>query len=187
MVEVPRRRFTVEEFHRMAEAGLLTEDDRVELIEGELWEMTPIGRRHAGTVDFLADLFARGLGERALVRVQNPIRLGEYSEPQPDLLLLRRRADFYRGGHPGPQDAFLVVEVAESRVEVDRRVKIPLYGRHGVPEAWLVDLEGGRVEVYREPSPEGYRLMRLYTRGERLSPQAFPDLEVPLDDLLGEE
>ena len=171
----------------MAEVGLLSEDDRVELIEGELWEMAPIGPRHASTVDTLTALFAPLVTQRrALLRVQGPLRLGQYPEPQPDLLLLRPRADQYRLGHPRPEDAFLVVEVAEATAERDRRVKIPLYGRHGVPEAWLVDLDAGRVEVYREPSPEGYRLMRFYTRGERLAPLAFPDLEVPTDGLLGE-
>jgi len=183
--QVSKRLFTVEEYHRMAEAGILGEDDRVELIEGEIVEMTPIGSRHAGAVNRLNRLFSERVGEHAVVSVQNPIRLGERSEPQPDLALLRFREDFYASSHPGPGDVLLVVEVAETSAEYDRRVKVPLYARFGIPEVWLVDLEGEAVEVYRDPSPEGYRKAEVLRRGSSLSPSSFPDLELSVDEILG--
>jgi Uma2 family endonuclease len=134
-IELKRRRFTVDEYRRMGEVGILDEDERVELIEGEIVEMSPIGRRHAGIVNRLNDLFTFRLRGRAIVAVQNPISLGsKYSEPQPDLTLLRPRADFYADSRPEPPDVLLVVEVMDTSVERDRQVKLPLYARAGVPE-----------------------------------------------------
>lgn len=182
--QVARRVFTVGEFHRMGEAGIFSEDDRVELLDGEIVEMTPIGSRHAATVARLTALFACA-GNRAIVWVQNPIRLDEHCEPQPDVALLKPRPDFYAAAHPGPADVLLVVEVAETSVAADRAVKVPLYARHGVPEMWLVDLEGGCLELYREPSPDGYKQSLVARRGEQLSPQKFPDLQLAAADVLG--
>ena len=184
-VQVAKRLFTVEEYHRMAEAGILTEDDRVELIEGEIVEMAPIGPSHAGRVDRLTELFVERLAGRAIVRVQNPVRLSQRSEPEPDLALVRRRPDFYTQAHPGPEDVFLVVEVMETSAEHDREEKLPLYAQAGIPEVWLVDLAAECIEVYRRPSPEGYEDLRRRCRGERLSPQAFPDVELAVDEVLG--
>jgi len=184
-VWVSRRKFTVNEYHRMLESGILAEDDRVELIDGEIIEMAPIGSRHAACVRRLNNLFSRQVGDRAVVAVQDPVRLGEYSEPQPDITLLRPRADFYAGSHPGPGDIFLVVEVAETSAEYDRQVKVPLYARSGIREVWVVDLAVGAVEVYREPTPDGYRQARRLGRGETLSPEALPDINLAVDDILG--
>ncbi len=184
-LSVTTRKFTVEEYHRMAESGILTEDDRVELIEGEIIEMPPISSAHAGCVDRLAMRLMEGLGRRAIVRVQSPIRLGERSEPQPDVALLRPRADFYAAAHPGPADVLLVIEVAEHSGAYDRERKLPLYARSGIPEAWGVDLGQGEVVVGRDPSPEGYRTVRILHRGEALSPLAFPDLTLSVDEILG--
>ncbi len=181
---VVRRKFTVEEYHRLAKAGILGEDDRVELIDGEILEMSPIGARHAACVDRMNRTFS-SLSDRAIVRVQNPVRLGDLAEPQPDLALLRPQADFYAAGHPGPEDVLLVVEVAETSSDYDRQVKVPLYARWGIREVWLVDLEQDRIEVYRAPSPEGYREMVVVERGGRLGPVAFPDLELGAEDVLG--
>ena len=128
-VELRRYRFTTTEYDRMAEAGVLGEDDRVELIEGEILEMSPMGRRHAACVDRLTRLLVRGVGDAAIVRVQNPIVLSDHNEPQPDLALLRPRVDFYTAEHPGPEDALLVVEVSDSSVEYDRQIKVPLYAQ----------------------------------------------------------
>jgi Uma2 family endonuclease len=139
-LQVLRRRFTVEQYHRMAEAGIFADGDRVELIEGEIIEMIPIGSRHAAWVDRLNDLLTSAIERRAIVRVQSPIWLGSHSEPQPDLAVLRRRADFYLDAHPQPGDVHLVIEVADTSADFDRTVKIPLYGRMGIPEAWLVDI-----------------------------------------------
>ncbi|WP_448605575.1 Uma2 family endonuclease [Thermoflexus hugenholtzii] len=184
-VQVQRRLFTVEEYHRMAEAGILSEDDRVELIEGELVAMSPIGSRHAGVVDRLNYLLSRRAGEGIIVRVQNPLRLSAHSEPQPDVALLRYRPDFYASAHPGPEDILLIVEVAETSADYDRSVKIPLYARHGIPEAWLVDLLEERIEIYRHPTPQGYRSLHIAHRGETVRPTALPDLELSVDEILG--
>ncbi|MFQ6089884.1 MAG: Uma2 family endonuclease [Candidatus Bipolaricaulia bacterium] len=184
-VQVLKRRFTVEEYHQMAQAGILTEDDRVELIEGEIVEMTPISSRHAACVNCLNQLFSNQVGRQAIVSVQNPIRLSERSEPQPDLALLRPRSDFYADKHPEPGDVLLVVEVAETSADYDREVKLPLYARSEVPEAWLVDLEAGIVEIHHKPSAQSYKEVRKYQRGERLASQAVPDLELAVDEVLG--
>ncbi|MBI4320141.1 MAG: Uma2 family endonuclease [Chloroflexi bacterium] len=182
---LPRRRFTVEEYHRMAEAGILGEDDRVELIEGEITEMTPIGRLHAATVRRLNKLFISTFGSDAVIGVQDPVILDEYSEPQPDIELLRPKADFYASGHPTPADVFLLVEVAYSSADPDRRVKAPLYARKGIAEFWLVDLEQETITVYRDPSADGYRTARVFRSGERIFSAAFPDRSLAAEDILG--
>ncbi len=184
-LQLLRRRFTVEEYHRMAEAGIFSEDDRVELIEGEVVGMTAIGSGHQACVDRLTRLFASVRREQAIVRVQGPIRLGPDSEPQPDLALLRPRADFYAHAHPGPEDVLLVVEVAETSAEYDRTVKLPLYARSGIREVWLVDLATVSAEVCSDPTPGGYQRVRSIRRGERLTLGAFPGLELAADDILG--
>lgn len=184
-LHLPRRRFTVAEYHQMAQAGILGEDDRVELIEGEIVEMPPIGDRHAASVDRLTEGFVQRFSDVAIVRVQNPVRLDEHSEPQPDLALLRRRADFYASGHPAPPDVFLLVEVADTSAELDRRVKIPLYARSGIPEAWLIDLQQETLTVYRDPTPEGYRAVQVLHRTDSIAPAAFPDRALAVADLLG--
>ena len=182
-----RRRFTVDEFERMAEAGILTEDDRVELIHGEIIQMSPIGRRHMAVVNRCAGAFADAFARRrVIVSVQNPVRLGdEFEEPQPDLALLRPREDDYESTKPEPPDIFLVIEVADSSLTYDRQVKLPLYAQAGIGEAWLLDLEGEALEVHRQPGPRGYALVRRYRRGERVAPEALPDLEIAVEQLLG--
>lgn len=184
-VQLLRRCFTVEEYHRMAQVGILSEDDRVELIEGDIVEMTPIGSRHASCVKRLNRLLSQQLGQQALVSVQDPIRIGERSEPQPDLALLRPRPDFYVQAHPGPEEVLLVVEVAETSGEMDREVKVPLYARARVPEVWLVDLGAERVEIYRKPGAQGYEEVRRVGRNEHLAPYSFPELDLAVADLLG--
>ena len=183
-VQVQTRRFTVEEYRRMAEAGILGEDDRVELLDGEIVVMAPIGERHAACVRRLNNLLAARFMGRAIVDAQNPVHLDRWSLPQPDVTLLRPRADFYTV-HPGPGDILLVIEVAETSVEYDREVKIPLYARAGIPEAWLVDLPGERILVCAEPTPDGYRRVRSVGRGEALAPAGLPGVELSVDDVLG--
>ena len=185
-VELKRRRFTLEEYHRMGEVGIFHGDDRVELIEGEIVEMSPIGRLHAGTVDRIAHVFSRRLGERAIVRVQNPIVFTRLvSEPQPDVTLLVPRSDFYTSGHPGPADILLVVEVMDSTVAYDRGVKLRLYARAGIVEVWLANLNTHRIEVYRRPTAEGYGESRVVEPGEPLAIQALGDIAFSIGDLLG--
>jgi Uma2 family endonuclease len=179
-----RRRFTVDEYHRMAEAGILTEDDRVELIDGEVVQMSPIGARHAAAVKRCNRALSRAVGDRALVSVQDPVDLDPYNEPQPDVALLRPRADDYAGGLPGPADLLLVVEAADTSLAHDRQGKLRWYAATGVREVWLLDLPGDALEAHREPRPTGYALIRRYQRGERLAPEALPDLAVPVEDLL---
>lgn len=184
-VQLKRYRFTTTDYHRMAEAGILGEDDRVELIEGEILEMSPIGRLHASTVDRLNRLFNRAVGDAAIVRVQNPIVVNDYNEPQPDLTLLRPRTDFYAAGHPTPEAILLAIEVADTTVAFDRRVKAPLYARNGMPELWLIDLKRGHVVAFRDPTETGYATTQVFRRGEAISPVAFPDLVLPVAELLG--
>jgi Uma2 family endonuclease len=180
-----RRRFSVDDYYEMARAGILGEDDRVELIEGEVIEMSPIGRRHAACVDRLNRSFARLVEEAAIVRVQGPVRLSEQAEPQPDVALLRPRPDFYAMGHPTPFDIFLIVEVAETSSRFDRTVKMPLYAASGIPEYWLVDLDEEAVTVYRHPQQLDYGSVGILQRGETLAPLALPDVEIAVDDILG--
>lgn len=184
VVQVKRRRFTVQQFHCMSEAGVFTEDDRVELLAGEVIEMPPIGSRHAACVNRLNRLFSQRVGEESLVSVQNPVQLGEFSEPQPDLALLRSRADFYADAHPTVTDILLLIEVADTSVGFDRDVKVSLYARSGVPEVWLVDLTAACVDVYRQPSPEGYLEVRRLQRDQRLMPLSLPDIDLSIEQIL---
>ena len=162
--EVAKHRFTVEEFHKLGEAGIFGEDDRVELVEGEIVEMMPIGWRHVESVNALTGVLAdlRGTG-RFVVSVQNPLVLGEHGEHYPDLVLYRKGV---RGRVPEAGDALVVVEVADTSVSYDRNVKLPLYARAGVAEAWLVDLRAGAIEVHSAPRAGGYGTVRTYARGE---------------------
>jgi Uma2 family endonuclease len=181
-----RYRFTVDEYHRMGEAGILPEDSRIELIAGDIVVREPIGPYHAGTVNRLNRLWTALLGERAVVQVQNPVELaGDDSEVQPDLTLLQPRADFYARSHPVAADVLLVMEVADTSLGRDRRVKVPLYARAGIREVWVVDLAGDRVEVYREPATLGYSQVRAFGRDESIIPEAFADLTIAIADLLG--
>jgi Uma2 family endonuclease len=153
---ITRYRLTADDYHRLATAGILGEDDRVELIEGELIEMAPIGSRHASKVKRLIALLSEALHGRAIVAAQDPVALGNFSEPQPDIAVLRPRDDYYEQAHPGPDDVLLLIEVADTSACYDREVKMPLYARHGIPEVWLLDLEKAWVEVYVEPSEDRY-------------------------------
>lgn len=186
-VERKRRRFTVDEYHAMARSGILTRDDRVELLQGEILRMAAIGSRHAACVRRLNRLFSDLLGDEAIVSIQNPVRLSDFSEPEPDVALLVPREDFYAERHPEPGDIFLLVEVADASRVFDRTIKLPLYARAGVPEVWVVDLEEAAVELYREPgggSEEGYAEARRSQRGETLIPRALREVEIPVSDVL---
>ena len=163
-----RHKLTVNDYHKIAEAGILTEDDRVELIEGELIDMAPIGSSHADYVDRLAELLFSQIGGKFRVRIQNPVQLDDYSEPEPDIVIAKNRS--YREAHPGPQDILLLIEVADSTLKYDRDIKIPLYARCGIPEVWLIDVQNKRLEIHRQPSQEGYRQILLPASSESVSP-----------------
>jgi len=161
-----RRRFDVDAYYRMAEAGVLGDARRVELIDGEIIDLAAIGSPHAAVTNRLVRGFARAAADGlVLLTVQNPLRLDAYNEPQPDLMLLRPRADDYRTSHPGAADVLLLAEVSETSLAYDRGAKLPLYARFGVPEVWIVDLVGGAVEVYREPKDGAYASRRLLADG----------------------
>ncbi len=177
--------FTVDEYHRMAEAGVFHEDDRVELIDGQVVEMTPVGPRHAVCVDRLNGRLSRLVGDSAIVRVQSPVVLGQRAEPEPDLTLLRPPFERYQEVHPGPAEIMLVIEVADTSVEHDRDVKIPLYARAGVPEVWLVDLSARRIEVYRNPAGGSYAEVTSISPSETLTPLLLPDARLSAADVLG--
>jgi Uma2 family endonuclease len=154
-----RHVISVDAFHQMGETGILGPADRVELIDGEIIDMSPIGVLHAAIVDVLARHFGRRAGEAVFIRCQNPLRLDDISEPEPDIAILRPRADLYTTAHPGPTDVLLVIEVADTSLAYDLGTKVPLYARHGVPEVWVIDAATRRTRVFREPakSPEAGR------------------------------
>jgi Uma2 family endonuclease len=174
---VSRFRFTVADYHRLAEVGILNEDSRVELIEGELVSMAPIGSFHQSAVDLLNEILSRQT-ENFLLRVQGPISLGEHSEPEPDFSLLKRRSDFYRNAHPGASDIPLVIEVSDSTLAYDSEIKLRLYAENGIPESWIFDMQAKQLEIHREPSKEGYRQVLKPKRGTLASAALIPQLQV---------
>lgn len=182
---VARRRFTAVEYEQMTAAGILTEDDHVELIAGEIVEMSPKGSRHTACVNRLNRLLSRQAGEVALISVQNPIRLSASSEPEPDIALLHPREDDYAQGHPTPAEVFLLMEVAESSRDYDRAVKLLLYAEAEIPEVWLIDLVASAVEVHTEPRAGRYRRSRRASRGESITSTALPTLVLPVEAVLG--
>src|SRR5215212_3778153 len=150
-VQIVRRHFNITEYYRMAAAGVFNEDDRVELIEGEIVEMNPIGSRHAACVGRLTELLGQLAGGEAIAWVQNPVQVNDFSEPLPDVTLLKRRDDFYAQANPQSSDVLLIIEVADSSVEYDRDIKIPLYAQASIPEVWLVNLPKETIEIYTQP------------------------------------
>ena len=179
-----RWRFTVDDYHRMAKAGILQEDDRAELIDGEVVRMAPIGNKHAFCVIALTDDFASRSSGRYVVSVQNAVRLSRHSELYPDLLLLRPPRTRYAERNPGPDNVFLVIEVSDTTIATDRRVKLPKYAAAGIPEAWLVNIPRRTVEVHREPREGRYQQVTVARKGEEVSPLAFPDIAIAVDAIL---
>jgi Uma2 family endonuclease len=178
-----RHAFTVDEWHRMGEAGLFGEDARVELLDGEVIEMSPIGSAHGGCVIALNRLLVEAAARQALISVQGPVRLDDRSEPQPDIAVLAPREDGYRRSHATPGEILLLIEVADSSLAFDRDTKAPYYAACGVTETWIVDLEAEQVLVMRSPSPSGYGQIRDRSRGDRLQIEAMPDISFSVDDV----
>ena len=183
-VELNRRRFTADDYQRMGTAGIFSDDDRVELIAGEIVTMTPIGPRHNAAVNRANRAFMAAVGNQAIVQVQGSVRLDLYHEPQPDLALLRPRDDDYASHLPGPSDILLILEVAESSSDYDRDVKSRVYARAELAEYWLVDLTQSTVFVYSAPRAGEYRSLVQHQRGQSIAPQALPDVVIALDMLL---
>ena len=182
--DLPMRRFTVDEYYAMAEAGILTEGDRVELIDGVIIEMPPLGSRHIGGVNGFTRELSAAVGRRAVVQVQSSVRLNDGTEPLPDLALLRERADLYGSSVAGPEDVLLLIEVSDSSVDYDRYEKLPRYARAGIPEVWLTVLPEGVVEAHTEPTENGYRVTRRLRAGDVLRPGCFSDVEIPVDAIM---
>lgn len=180
-VAILRKQFTVSDYARMREAGILAEDDRIELIAGEVRQMGPIGPMHAALVKRLNTLLSRAVDETMIVSVQDPIQLDDQSEPQPDLAILHYRDDFYAQAHPVADDVQLVIEVADSSVEYDREEKLPRYAAANIAEAWLIDLSADRVEQYSQPRNGLYRLKQIVERGEVLQSHSVPTISIPTD------
>ena len=179
-----RHLLTVDDYYRMAEAGVLAPDARVELIEGEVVDMATIGTRHASRVNRLNHLLTAAVGKAAIVAVQNPVRLSQRSEPQPDLSVLRPRDDFYDAAHPTAEDVLLLIEVSDTTSRYDREIKAPLYARHGIHELWVVDLDNRLLLVHRKPGKNGYgEVLQLAAPG-KLSPQELPKVVVDLTRIL---
>ena len=184
-VAVSRRRFTADDYQRMGQAGILSEDDRVELIDGEVVAMTPIGPRHGASVDRTNRALVNAAGDRAIVRVQGAVRLDLFHEPEPDIVLLRPRTDFYATQQPGPGDILLIIEVAESSIDYDRDVKSRIYARSGIPEYWLVDLNDNVLVCHHEPKDGAYQRVTQYRRDQAVAPRLLPECMISADDLLG--
>ena len=184
---IERRRFTISEYELLIKIGLLAEDERVELIEGELVEMSPINLSHVLVVNRLTYLLTQRLAQRAILSVQNPVRLGQRSMPQPDVALWRLRQDEYRSGLPGPEDILLIIEVADSSVEYDQGGKSLLYARAGIQEYWIVNLPAQIVEVHRQPRDGSYRSLLRLTVGDTADLLAFPDVTLSVAAILGAE
>jgi Uma2 family endonuclease len=176
-----KHRFTVEQYYKMADVGILTIEERTELIEGEIIEMSPIGAKHAGSINRLNRKFSAIVGNQAIIAVQNSISLNGYSEPQPDLAILHWREDFYTQSLPTPSEIFLLIEVADSTLKYDREVKAPLYAKAGIPELWIVNLEAQVFEVYRQPSESGYQQMQIYAKGQTIQLEQLPNVEIEID------
>jgi Uma2 family endonuclease len=183
-LEVSRRLFNVHEYHRMVDAGILCEGDRVELIRGEILEMSPIAPRHNAAVLRANNKLVRLVGDHAIVGSQGSVRLDEYDEPQPDIYLLRPKDDFYASGHAGPSDVFLIVEMADSSLEYDQTIKMQLYAETGVPEYWIADIRNDRVIVYSDREKDTYRTVRTLERGDALAPMLLSECSIPVDILL---
>jgi Uma2 family endonuclease len=179
-----KHRFNVNDYYRMGETGVLPPDARVELLDGEIVDMSPIGPFHGGVTNYLAQLFVKAAEGRWIVTAGTPVRLDDYSEPQPDIMLVKPAGHFYRKVHPKPADVFLLIEVADTTLVRDIQEKLPVYGRASIAETWIVNLNDETIEVYRQPHFDGYASKTVLAAGDTAKPQAFPDVAVNVADLL---
>jgi Uma2 family endonuclease len=184
MLAPAKHRFSVEEYYRMAETGILRPDARVELLDGQIIDMSPIGPFHGGVLKLLIELFTSAAKRRWITAVQDSGHLDDHSEPQPDLMLLKRSEDFYRKRHPRPEDIFLLVEIAGTSLEKDQEIKLPIYARAGIAEVWIVNLNELTIEVYRQPHFTGDSSKAILRAGDKASPQQFPDVNIDVAELL---
>lgn len=183
MAVLAEHRFTVKEYYRMAETGILRPDARVELLNGKIIDMSPIGPFHGSLVKRLSRLFTLKANDRWIVSTQDSLRLNDYSEPEPDVALLKPSPDIYASRHPQPDDVFLLIEVSDTTLDYDREEKLPAYGRAGIAEVWIVNLNNATVEVYLDPHFTGYGAKSVLQAGDQSVPQAFPDVVVNVAEL----
>ena len=184
MLVQTKHRFSVKQYYRMAETGVLPANARVELLDGQIVDMSPIGPFHGGVTNALLQFFVIAAKNRWLVAVQNPVRLDDFSEPQPDLALLKPTPDSYRSRHPGPDDVILLIEISDSTLQSDREEKLPTYGRAGIAEVWIVNLVDKTIEIHREPNFADYASRVVLSAGDMATPLAFPDAAVDVALLL---
>jgi Uma2 family endonuclease len=184
-VAITKRRFTADDYHRMGETGILSARDRVELIDGEVVTVSPVGSRHAAIVNRATRLLVTRLGDHAIVQAQGPVRLDRFNEPQPDIVVLRPRDDFYVTRYPGPDDVLLVLEVSDSSPAYDREVKGPLYAAAGISEYWIADVAAHRLECYTNPAAALYRTLHHATPQDSVTPTLLSELVVTVGELLG--
>ena len=180
-----RKRFTVSNFQTMIDVGILEEGSPYELLNGEIIEMAAIGRKHAAIVDRMSTFLNRMMIDAIIVRVQNPIELGAFSQPEPDVAILRWKNDFYESGHPEAPDIHLLIEVSDTTLEKDRTVKLPLYATAGIVEVWIVNLQDSHIEVYRSPIAATYSSVQTFVSGQTLTIEALPDVSIAVEKLLG--
>ena len=180
-----RKRFTVSDFQTMIAAGILEEGSPYELLDGEIIKMAAIGRKHAAKVDRISTFLNRKIIDATIIRVQNPIELGAFSQPEPDLAILHWKDDFYESGHPEAPDIHLLIEVSDTTLEKDRTVKLPLYAAAGIVDVWVVNLQDNQVEVYRNPTAETYSSVQTFIAGQILTIETLPNISIAVDDILG--
>lgn len=180
-----RRRLTIADYHKMIDAGIFHEDDRVELLDGELYDMSPVDAVHAAKVKRLNQLLVQWFGGRVIVSVQDPIQLNDYSEPQPDLAVLRWRDDFYEQHHPTSKDTLLLIEVANTSASTDRTDKLPRYAAAGIPEVWIINIKRRVIEQYTQPDGDEYSNRKIIRRGVITTNCIEPGLELPIDQIFG--
>jgi Uma2 family endonuclease len=184
--ETVKKLFTVAEYHRMGDAGILDPEERVELIDGEIFKMSPVGRRHILGVIRATKLFVITFGDRAIVSPQNPVRLSDWSEPEPDFVVFKPRSDFYAAAAPTPADVLFLVEISDTTLRHDCNRKLPRYAAAGIPEVWIEDLKNNVLLVYRDPHGDRYETALTFSIQESVSPLAFPDIQFHVHDLLGD-
>jgi Uma2 family endonuclease len=183
--QLERKRFTVTEFQRMVETGILEEGSPYELLNGEIIHMATIGSKHAAKVNRISAHLHQTVEKTYIVRIQNPIELGAFSQPEPDIAILRWQDDFYESGHPTAQDIYLLIEVSDTTLDYDRTTKLPIYAESGIAEYWIVNLPDNQIEVYRNPSGKVYQSIQTFTKDQTLTIELLPEITIAVDDILG--
>ncbi len=183
--QLRKRLISIQEYHKMAAVGILSHRDKVELIQGEILHMSPIGSKHQSIVDKLSRILNRLLLDEAIVRVQGPIQIKDWSEPEPDLLLLRPKVDFYADQHPEPKDTLLLIEVANSSLEYDKTIKLPLYAEASIQTYWIINIPNQQIEVYQNPDGNIYKSMFIFKGSDDIPVGHFSDCVISVNDILG--